>query len=53
MLIGYLVDCDCVYISETGNFEHQVRQHVNDVNEVKVSSNALAKHPENLSNKID
>lgn len=46
-------DCDSVYIGETGNFEQRIKQHVNDVNKKKVSSNALAEHAENLSHHID
>lgn len=35
-----------------GSFEQLVKQHVNDVNKKKVSSNALTEHTENLSHQI-
>lgn len=35
-----------------GSFEQLVKQHVNDVNKKKVSSNDLTEHTENLSHEI-
>lgn len=46
-------DCDRSYVSETGNFQQRLKQHMYDVRKKNVSSNALAEHAEATHHEID